>query len=346
MTLRYQAFKNDKSIRTALQGGPPLKRGNKGSGVRILQEALIKLGYKLPNSTKSTGRLDGHFGKETAAALKKFQRTVPRITPNGEAGATTLSALDKVLPRHNEKLSKPPTLEHIQIPDYLRIPSNIGIPAPLRSFLGMSASLRTPTAAGLDREFACFRTIPQGRLPCRRSRAKGITGPIIHNQCAVRMSVALSRSMGRDILENYTGKLKHKIDCCAGDNPAPHITGSTDLLKHLENTLKFKFEEYNSKSHTQLKNRKGIIFFKRCFTKFLRDENDKKIPLRDEEGVIKINEKGKVRGYQRDKSGKKGSHIDYWNGETYTNAATGSASASKKLVLFKRAEKIYFYELK
>ena len=44
-----------------------LKKGDKGSLVRLLQEALLSLGCH-------PGPIDGHFGELTENAIEKFQR--------------------------------------------------------------------------------------------------------------------------------------------------------------------------------------------------------------------------------------------------------------------------------
>ena len=50
-------------------GSRLLKKGAEGSDVKALQEALMKLGYELPDYGA-----DGEFGSETKEALMDFQR--------------------------------------------------------------------------------------------------------------------------------------------------------------------------------------------------------------------------------------------------------------------------------
>ena len=64
------------------------------------------------------------------------------------------------------------------------------------SFLPINMCLRRPTAAGLEAEYEIFRN--QGRFPCTRSTADGDRR--VRNQCAVRMSIALSRAMNHDVM--------------------------------------------------------------------------------------------------------------------------------------------------
>lgn len=60
-----------------------LKRGSKGKDVKKLQESLVALGYELPKYGA-----DGSYGKETAAAVKRFQ-VVHDLYADGIAGAVT-----------------------------------------------------------------------------------------------------------------------------------------------------------------------------------------------------------------------------------------------------------------
>lgn len=65
-----------------------LRRGCVGEDVRALQRNLKSLGFDV-------GRcgLDGDFGSDTRAALVAYQRSV-RLSPDGEAGPLTMSALN------------------------------------------------------------------------------------------------------------------------------------------------------------------------------------------------------------------------------------------------------------
>jgi peptidoglycan hydrolase-like protein with peptidoglycan-binding domain len=67
----------------------PLKPGDKGAAVKLLQRALARLGYPI-------GALDGDYGPKTQAAVLKFQRT-EKLTADGIAGPATLRALRRKL---------------------------------------------------------------------------------------------------------------------------------------------------------------------------------------------------------------------------------------------------------
>lgn len=169
-----------------------------------------------------------------------------------------------------------------------------------------------PTAKALEREFLAFgRPRSDDRYPCRRSRdiGPGLSGPRVQHQCAVRMSVALCRSMNVDIFSSYRGGGIHSARCCAGSRQFRHLTRAQNLFDHLENTLLFDFQPCGGL--TELLNIKGIIFFRHCFN-----------------------------------TGNRGSHIDYWNGITYTNSAAGNAAASRGLPLFQNATGgVFFFRL-
>ena len=62
-----------------------LCRGSKGDNVRLLQQALINLGYL-------SGKADGKFGPMTEEAVIRFQKA-NSLTADGLAGTKTLSLL-------------------------------------------------------------------------------------------------------------------------------------------------------------------------------------------------------------------------------------------------------------
>lgn len=62
------------------------KRGSRGDGVKVLQQALIARGF-IPK-----GKADGVFGPKTEAAVRNFQ-SANRLQPDGIAGTMTLKVL-------------------------------------------------------------------------------------------------------------------------------------------------------------------------------------------------------------------------------------------------------------
>jgi hypothetical protein len=87
---------------SAVAGTNVIKAGDTGPAVRTVQQALIKLGYSFPLSTKKSGELDGVFGNETHQRVLEFQKVaLPNESPDGKIGPKTLSAMD-------ERLTKSP----------------------------------------------------------------------------------------------------------------------------------------------------------------------------------------------------------------------------------------------
>jgi peptidoglycan hydrolase-like protein with peptidoglycan-binding domain len=80
----------------AYRNSPPLKHGMRGSGVMLLQAALMDLDIDMPLSVQPNGRPDGSYGNETRGAVKTFQRRY-RLTDDGVAGFNTLNALDRAI---------------------------------------------------------------------------------------------------------------------------------------------------------------------------------------------------------------------------------------------------------
>jgi hypothetical protein len=132
------------------------------------------------------------------------------------------------------------------------------------------------------------------------------------------MSIALCRSMGHDIFMAYppnTGNL-HSDGCCANRSALDpfqvrHTTRAVELRDYLANTLGFRFENNIGSNPAVISapnERKGIIFFLNLH-------------------------------------GGNGSHIDFWNGSSYTNEYSGSRRPNPNLPMFGDAERVDFCEL-
>lgn len=83
-----------------------IRKGSKGDDVKLLQNALLKLGYVLPKYGA-----DGSFGNETSAALKQFQQN-NSLTADGICGPATWARLDALL---NDASVGPVTLYNVSI---------------------------------------------------------------------------------------------------------------------------------------------------------------------------------------------------------------------------------------
>ncbi|HVQ14130.1 MAG TPA: peptidoglycan-binding protein [Vicinamibacterales bacterium] len=98
MALTSTLFKTNQRLQLAANNNPSMRKGEADhAAVRILQEALVKLGYPLPRSTKATG-FDGDYGDETYGAVYKFQVDKKLPPPaDGRAGKNTLTKMDALL---------------------------------------------------------------------------------------------------------------------------------------------------------------------------------------------------------------------------------------------------------
>jgi peptidoglycan hydrolase-like protein with peptidoglycan-binding domain len=94
MALTLSRFSQDARLSRASENQPPLRQSESGAAVRILQLALIDLGFPMPGSTKDGTRLpDGIFGNETAACVRGLQQA-NGLTVDAVVGRQTLAALE------------------------------------------------------------------------------------------------------------------------------------------------------------------------------------------------------------------------------------------------------------
>jgi hypothetical protein len=97
MALHSPRFANNVLLRRAAENNPPLVPGSISEAVRLVQKALIDLGFPMPISTRVFGSPDGIYGDETTAQVRAFQRK-HGLNPDGIAGRNTLAKLDALLP--------------------------------------------------------------------------------------------------------------------------------------------------------------------------------------------------------------------------------------------------------
>lgn len=116
MVLKSEPMRGDQHLQNAANNKPPLRMGARNSGVAIMQQCLMGIGYPMPITTKNgTAKPDGVFGQETQKAVQRFQRD-QGLSPDGIAGRDTLHRLDQLMAIEPE-VSKPgplhPTLAGI-----------------------------------------------------------------------------------------------------------------------------------------------------------------------------------------------------------------------------------------
>jgi len=70
---RFTSAASKSRFQQAVENSPTIKRNESNrEAVRILQQALIDLGFPLPKSTKRYDSPDGDFGDETDDAVRSF----------------------------------------------------------------------------------------------------------------------------------------------------------------------------------------------------------------------------------------------------------------------------------
>lgn len=96
LALRNKRFAGQTGLVDVLSGKGSIGPGARGTAVRILQEALLAMGFSLP------GGADGAFGKQSAKAVRNFQvhaqSAYPAVKTTGVVDAVTLQALDALAP--------------------------------------------------------------------------------------------------------------------------------------------------------------------------------------------------------------------------------------------------------
>ena len=91
--LTSSKFRSNQRLQAAANNAPLLKSPEQGEAVRLLQEALLSLGYSFPQSAMG-GRLDGIYGNETTQKVAQFQRAQGMMA-DGVAGKQTLEKYRK-----------------------------------------------------------------------------------------------------------------------------------------------------------------------------------------------------------------------------------------------------------
>lgn len=117
-----------------------LKRGDKGAGVRLLQQMLLKTGEALPKYGA-----DADFGAETETALKNFQ-TKNGLTASGIVDATTEQLLYKKSGTEEPAQSEP--AEVIKVAYQAKVQAKTGSSVNMRSAADKNASIITKIATG------------------------------------------------------------------------------------------------------------------------------------------------------------------------------------------------------
>jgi peptidoglycan hydrolase-like protein with peptidoglycan-binding domain len=97
MALRAPRFAKNERLQQASRNSPPLGSGAKDEAVRLVQQALIDLGFPMPISTRRYGSPDGLYGNETTTRVQEFQKQ-QHLSVDGVVGRDTMAKLDELLP--------------------------------------------------------------------------------------------------------------------------------------------------------------------------------------------------------------------------------------------------------
>jgi murein L,D-transpeptidase YcbB/YkuD len=96
MSLTSPRFSGNQRLQRAATNQPPMRRGERGDAVALLQDALVELGFPMPITTqKGESFPDGIFGAETEKTVAEFQSR-HGLTRDGVAGHDTLHRLDEL----------------------------------------------------------------------------------------------------------------------------------------------------------------------------------------------------------------------------------------------------------
>lgn len=96
MSLMSPRFANEPRLVKASENNPPLRQGEQGEAVAIVQRALVDLGFDMPITTAGGTKLpDGIFGSETARVVRQFQ-AANNLDADGVVGRNTLAVLERL----------------------------------------------------------------------------------------------------------------------------------------------------------------------------------------------------------------------------------------------------------
>ena len=93
MALNAARWRLNGRLQEAASNHPPMRVGETGMPVRLLQQALIDLGFPLPRSTRRYNTVDGIYGAEVRDKIKAYQ-SARGISSDGVAGRDTLNQMD------------------------------------------------------------------------------------------------------------------------------------------------------------------------------------------------------------------------------------------------------------
>jgi len=108
MPLRSRRFSGNFRLENAANNSPPMRKGETGEAVKIVQQAFVDLGFPMPITTdKGNKPPDGIFGNETFSTVSKFQ-SQQGLSVDGVAGRDTIGRLDQIFFEDDTDECEPP----------------------------------------------------------------------------------------------------------------------------------------------------------------------------------------------------------------------------------------------
>jgi peptidoglycan hydrolase-like protein with peptidoglycan-binding domain len=112
--LQSPRFAGNTRLEAALSNAPPMRQGETGEAVKIIQQALIDDGFPMPISTRKLGEPDGIFGPETFKTVQGFQVKYGLLengVADGVIGRHTMGKLDELYAHAPPPKKKDPEIE-------------------------------------------------------------------------------------------------------------------------------------------------------------------------------------------------------------------------------------------
>ena len=120
--LESPRFAGDEVLEACYDNERFLRRGDSGSAVEKVQQALMDAGFPLPR-----GGADSFFGEETESAVKNYQRA-RGLSADGVIGPITIGNLDAEFSTGVTESSVPPSPE----PQVSKVPTPLNPESPVR----------------------------------------------------------------------------------------------------------------------------------------------------------------------------------------------------------------------
>jgi Putative peptidoglycan binding domain len=241
MALRSPRFASNERLQRAANNHPPLCAGETGEAVRLVQQALIDLGFPMPISVRRYASPDGIYGDETTSRVREFQRK-NGLNPDGITGHDTLAKLDALLP--NPAPSLPPLPTGPRFDRKVRLHFRSAAMPVVPEFTALANAQRVYAQINVQLEFASGLSMAVTNADLLRLDASD--GTCQWNQASDELK--LLNSLGgrqgvgdNDILVFYANQIKQNdgstLNGCAGHEPGkPTVvvaaTGSPWTLGH------------------------------------------------------------------------------------------------------------------